>query len=95
MKNSEIARVFQDIAHLLELEKENSFKIRAYRRVAGSIERLTVEVEQLVAEDRLGEIPGVGEAIARKITELTTTGELDYYEKLKAEGKEDRNDGFG
>ena len=54
MKNSEIARVFQGIAHLLELEKENPFKIRAYRRVAGSIELLTVEVEQLVAEDRLG-----------------------------------------
>ena len=92
MKNSEIARVFQDIAHLLELEKENPFKIRAYRRVAGSIERLTVEVEQLVAEDRLNEIPGVGEAIVRKITELVTTGELDFYEKLKAEEQKAGND---
>ena len=95
MKNSDIARVFQDIADLLELKKENPVKIRAYRRVAGSIERLPVEAEQLVAEGRLGEIPGVGEAIARKITELTTTGKLDYYEKLKAEEKEARNDGFG
>ena len=85
MKNSDIARVFQDIAHLLELEKENPFKIRAYRRVAGSIEQLSVEVEQLVKEDRLKEIPGVGEAIAKKITELVNTGRLEYYEKLKAE----------
>jgi DNA polymerase (family 10) len=85
MKNSELARVFQDIADLLELKKENPFKIRAYRKVAGSIEELPVEVEQLVKEDRLREVPGVGEAIARKITELVTTGRLDFYEKLKAE----------
>ena len=85
MKNSEIARVFQDIADLLELKEENPFKIRAYQRVVRSIEYLPVEVEQLVVEDRLKEIPGVGEAITRKITELVTTGRLDYYEKLKTE----------
>ncbi|MBA7486686.1 hypothetical protein ES707_22247 [subsurface metagenome] len=85
MKNSEIARVFQDIADLLELKKENVFKLRAYQKVARSIEQLPVEVEQLVAEDRLKEIPGVGEAITKKITELVTTGKLDFYERLKAE----------
>jgi len=85
VKNSEIARVFQDIADLLELKRENIFKIRAYQKVAHSIEHLPVEVEQLVAEDRLREIPGVGEAITKKVTELVTTGHLAYYEKLKAE----------
>jgi len=85
MKNSEIARVLADIADLLELKKENPFKIRAYQKAVRSIEQLPVEVAQLVAEDKLKEIPGVGEAIAKKITELVTTGKLDYYEKLKAE----------
>jgi len=85
VKNKEIARVFQDIADLLELKEENQFKIRAYQRVVRSIEHLPVEVEQLVKEDRLKEIPGVGEAITKKITELVTTGHLEYYEKLKAE----------
>lgn len=85
MKNSEIARVFQDIADLLELKGENIFKIRAYQRAVRSIEYLPVELEQLVAEDRLREVPGVGEAISKKLTELVTTGRLDYYEKLKAE----------
>ncbi len=85
MKNSEVAKVFQDIADLLELKGENLFKIRAYQRVVRSIEHLPVEVEQLVAEDRLQEVPGAGEAITKKITELVTTGKLDYYEKLKAE----------
>ena len=85
MKNSEIAKVFQDIANLLEAKGENQFKIRAYQKVVRSIERLSVEVEQLVKEDRLKEVPGVGEAITRKITEMVTTGRLDYYEQLKSE----------
>jgi DNA polymerase (family 10) len=85
MKNAEIAAIFEDIAHRLELKKDNIFKIRAYRKVAHSIEQLPVEVEQLVREDRLREIPGAGEAITKKLTELITTGKLQYYEKLKAE----------
>jgi DNA polymerase (family 10) len=85
MKNAEIAAIFEDIAHRLELKKDNIFKIRAYRKVARSIEQLPVEVEQLVKENRLKEIPGAGEAITKKLTELITTGKLQYYEKLKAE----------
>ena len=88
MKNSEVAKVFQDIADLLELKGENPFKIRAYQKVVRSIEHLPVEVEQLVAEDKLKEVPGVGEAITKKITELVTTGKLGYYERLKAEFSE-------
>ena len=59
MKNSEVAKVFQDIADLLELKGENQFKIRAYQKAVRSIEHLPVEVERLVAEDRLREVPGV------------------------------------
>jgi len=62
MNNEEIARVFQDIADLLELKEENPFKIRAYQKAARAIEYLPMEVERLVAEDRLREIPGVGAA---------------------------------
>ena len=85
MKNSEIAAIFDDIAEMLKLKKDNIFKIRAYQKVARAIEALPVEVAQLVAENRLSEVPGVGEAIFKKITELVTTGKLGYYERLKAE----------
>jgi DNA polymerase (family 10) len=85
MKNAEVAKVFQDIADLLELKGENPFKIRAYQRAVFSLEHLPQEVEELVGEGRLREVPGVGEAIAKKITELVTTGRLKYYEELKAE----------
>ncbi|MCD6453203.1 MAG: hypothetical protein J7K77_02835 [Dehalococcoidales bacterium] len=95
MENSDIARVFTDIADMLEQKRENPFKIRAYRKVAHSIEGLSVAVEQLVNEGRLKEIPGAGETIRGKITELVTTGQLTYYEKLKAESAEGPDDSSG
>jgi DNA polymerase (family 10) len=95
MKNAEIAAVFDDIAEMLKLKKDNIFKIRAYQKVARAIETLPVEVAQLVAEDRLDEVPGVGEAIARKLTELVTSGKLGYYEKLKAEFPERSHSALG
>ncbi len=85
MTNTEIAKIFQDIADLLRIKKDNIFKIRAYEKVAKSITELPVEVEQLAREGRLKEIPGAGEAITKKLTELVSTGRLEYYEKLKAE----------
>jgi len=86
MNNAEIAKVFEDIADFLELKGENVFKIRAYQRAARAISYLPKEIEVMVGlgED-LKAIPGVGEAIARKITELLNTGKLEYYEKLRAE----------
>lgn len=86
MKNTAIAKVFQDIADLLELKGENVFKIRAYQRAARAIEHLPKEMEIMLEEgEDLKGIPGVGEAIAKKTTELITTGKLGYYENLKAE----------
>ena len=90
MKNAEIARVFEEIADMLKLKKDSIFKIRAYQKAALSIEELPMAVEQLAREDRLKEIPGVGEAINKKITELVTTGQLAFYQRLKAELSEEK-----
>ena len=49
MKNSEIARVFEDIADLLEIKGENPFKVRAYQRVARTIEHLPRELAAMKA----------------------------------------------
>ena len=86
MKSSAIARVFQDVADLLELKGEIPFKVRAYQKAARAIEHLPTEIEQMVKEgSNLRDIPGVGEAIAKKTMELVTTGKLRYYEELRAE----------
>lgn len=85
MTNEEISQVFFEIAELLKLKKDNIFKIRAYEKAARAIGELPVAVGQLVAENKLKEIPGVGEAINKKIIELVNTGKLGFYERLKAE----------
>jgi len=83
--NAAVAGVFRELADLLEKRKENYFKIRAYRQVADEIEVLPVALGQVAEEGRLREIPGVGEAIARKISELLTTGRLELLERLRVE----------
>ncbi len=85
MNNAAIAQVFRDMADLLELKEDNPFKIRAYQKAARAIETLPEELEQVMKDGRLREIPGIGEAISQKITDLLTTGKLEAYEKLRSE----------
>ena len=92
MNNAEIIDVLNGIASLLRKKKESIFKIRAYEKVAKIIAEMDVDIDRLARENRLQEIPGIGEAIDKKITELVTTGKLQYYEKLKSEIAESETD---
>ncbi len=85
MTKNEIAEVLEEIGVLLELKGENPFKIRAYgggARVLESMEQS--DLDQLVAEEKLDTVKGIGAALAQKIGELHTTGKLEFFEKLKA-----------
>jgi DNA polymerase (family 10) len=84
-RNREIAGLLQSIGDLLEVKGEVGFKVAAYRKAAGRIEGLGQPVEQLHAEGRLRQIPGVGQALAQKIGEYLDTGRLVYYDRLAAE----------
>lgn len=79
----ELARIFNETALLLELKGENPFKARAYYNAARTLENLSGELETLVKEDRLHQVPGFGEAIVNKILEWVDTGKIEYYENLK------------
>lgn len=84
MDKSQIAEILSDIGTLLELKGEVVFKTRAYANAARALEALSEPLDEVIAENRLGEIKGIGEALQKKITELATTGRLAYYEELKA-----------
>ena len=84
MDKTKIAEILLEIGVLLELKGENPFKTRAYGNAARAIENLSEPLEKLVAEDRLMEVKGIGEAIAKKVKELVETGRLNYHEELKA-----------
>ncbi len=83
MRNNEIAGLLYNISELLEIRGENPFKIRAYVKAARAIEGMSEDIEKVAMENRLEEIPGVGEAIATKLEEYLATGKLEYYEELK------------
>lgn len=68
----------------MELKGENPFKVRAYQTGARALETLDEPLETLIADERLHDVRGIGEALARKITELHQTGRLVFHEKLKA-----------
>src|ERR1700722_4253757 len=84
MDKSKVAERLVEIGMLLELKGENPFKTRAYGNAARAIENLPESLEKLVAEDRLTEVKGIGDAIGKKVKELVETGKLAYYEELKA-----------
>src|ERR1700733_4401720 len=84
MDKDKVAEILVEIGTLLELKGENPFKTRAYANAARTLESLTEPLHQLVSEERLDEIKGIGDALQQKITELVTTGTLPYYEELKA-----------
>jgi len=79
-----VIRILEEIAVLLELSGENPFKSKAYQNAARNLEKLDVNLINLVCENNLSSVPGIGEAINKKIKELVTTGRLVYYETLKS-----------
>jgi DNA polymerase (family 10) len=84
MDKSEITDILEEIAVLLELKGENPFKARAYTNAARVLDQFDGDLAHLVAEKRLGELAGIGDALQLKITELVQTGSLKYYEDLRA-----------
>ena len=83
MTKEEIAGTLEAIAQLLDLKGENPFKIRAYQTAARTIETYAGNLEEVAADGKLGEIEGIGKAIAEKLGELIATGRLGYFEELK------------
>jgi DNA polymerase (family X) len=84
MDKDRIAELLNRIAVLMELKGENPFKSRAYQNAARAIEGLSEPLDKVIAEERLAEVKGIGESIAKKIYELASTGNLAYYEELRA-----------
>lgn len=84
--NPDIAKVFDEIADLLEIQGENAFRIRAYRNAARTVEGLGVPTSEMIdnAED-LTELPGIGKDLAAKIHEINDTGRCAALEKLRTQ----------
>jgi DNA polymerase (family 10) len=83
MDKDEVAAVLDEIGTLLEIQGENPFRCQAYHNAARAIQQLETDLAEVVAQQKLGEIRGIGETLRDKITTLVTTGHLPFYEDLK------------
>src|SRR6184192_2834572 len=84
MQNPDIARLFDEVADLLEIQDANPFRVRAYRNAARTIRDFPEPIADLVQAGvkDLTEIPGIGDDLAEKITAIVTTGELPLQKQL-------------
>ena len=82
MKNREIASAFRELGQLMELHKDNPFKIRSYSNAYIKLRKLDTPLAEMTAEE-IGALPGIGPAITSKIGELTSAGKMETLEKWR------------
>jgi len=80
--NKELARIFDQIADLLEIKGEDPFRINSYRRVARTIGDLNEDVADIAAAGRLTDIPRVGKGTAERIQQYLQTGKVESHQQL-------------
>jgi len=83
MENAAIAEQFSLLSKLMDIHGENAFKSKTYSIAAYRIEQLPVELRALTHE-QIFAINGIGDAIGKKIIELTGTGKMASLEALLA-----------
>jgi len=84
VQNEEVVALFNEIADMMDILGEGTFRVLSYRRAARQIESLTEALEDFVREGRVARIEGVGPNLAQKIEEYVTTGKIASHEELRA-----------
>src|SRR5205807_8825384 len=80
--NQQLSAIFRDIASVLELQGDDPYRIRAYRRAAQTLTSLSEPLRTIARRGALETVPGLGKTLSKEIQELLETGRLRYYEHL-------------
>jgi DNA polymerase (family 10) len=78
-----LVAVFRHMAQLLESERANPHRVRAYRRAADALAQWEEDLVATAARGALKTIPGIGRELSAKIEEFLKTGTIQSYEALK------------
>ena len=100
MNKHEVSSILFEIGTLLALQGEGFHRVNAYQNASRVIAQLDKNLDDVIKNDELKDLKGIGSTLQEKITTLFTTGKLDYYENLKAKTPSGllemlRVDGFG
>lgn len=82
--NTDIAKIFEEIANILQLDNANPFRVRAYRNAARMLNSMSQEVSTLLENNEdLTHLPTIGKDLAAKIEEIIQTGQCLALQKLR------------
>ncbi len=82
-QNQQIATIFRSMAERLASQRANSYRVRAYRKAADTIEALEEDIAAVASRQALEELEGIGRDLADKIEEFLKTGRIQAYEALR------------
>ena len=85
LSNRDIADIFERCADMLQIRGDNIHRVLSYRRAAETIRALPRDLRVISAAGGLTDLKYIGKTIAAKIDEMLESGELDFYNRLRAE----------
>lgn len=80
--NRQIAEMLSHISELLELQNSNPYRIQAYRNAARGVLELNEAASAILARGEVLPIPGLGQRLHQRISELVETGSMTFYNDL-------------
>lgn len=83
VSNKDVILMLKELLAAMEVKGHNSFRIRAYQNAISVLENLTVSIQDLWENKRLGEIPGIGPGIESHLNEFFTQGSVNEFEEIK------------
>lgn len=91
--NKEIADTLNEVADYLEIKGENEYRVNSYRNAARTISGLGESISKMAEDEKdIQSLPGIGESMAEKITEIARSGRLKQLEELKKQLPESLRD---
>ncbi|UCE58462.1 MAG: DNA polymerase/3'-5' exonuclease PolX [Phycisphaerales bacterium] len=84
MISAELARAFERIADLLEIDGADRFRINSYRRASRTLDDTSEDLAELAAQGSLTSLPGIGKGTAQRIQQYIDTGHIDVLDELEA-----------
>ncbi len=85
LSNREIADIFERCADMLQIRGDNIHRVLSYRRASETIRAVPRDLRVIASEGGLTDLSYIGKTIAAKIDEMLESGELDFYNRLKAD----------
>ena len=84
MSNATLSAIFDQMADVMEILGEDQFRVNTYRKGARIVGEMPTDVDVLLENGQLGEVPGIGKSTLAKIDEYVKTGTIKAHQELLA-----------